>query len=476
MKKFFTLIAMVLTAMSVSAKETIDFTKIDGFAYGSPFSLGAWDWKGVTLAEGEPVKDEANKTADDSNVKYFDASAYDYVVVKYSASTIDVSLIAQYKCLGTIGQWGTEFAQGQSTINASKEPSYAALALDAAQKNTVNQIAIQAGSTAGSITVDEIYFATAEEWEAVKPKPAQTKDMMASVKGISGAVENEDGTITITGTSAWGWGGMWLGDYDASAFDYAVLELAQPSDITVQLVIQHKEGADVSGQIQAGETLLKLKLSEEGKAHITQMALQNATPGSFTVKALYFATKEYVDNMAKPTTQNLSLSNLTTGWNSDYDVASHTISITGEESGGKGWWLSSADYSDFDNVVVEFDPAVTAEWGKLVVEYVADGVAASEAEFYQGATCVVAALDATNKNAVKQIYIMGNTGATYTLKAAYLAVASATPEAQTGTPSGIEVNKVNNQYNGVRYNLAGQKVAESYKGMVIMNGKKYVVK
>lgn len=474
MKKIFTLIAMALVAMSVSAKEAIDFTVIDGFSYGTAFSLGAWDWKGVILAEGEPVQNTDAKTADDSNVKYYDASAYDYVVVKYSASTIDVSLIAQYKCLGTIGQWGTEFAQGQSTINASSEPTYAALALDAAQKNTINQIAIQAGGTAGTITIDEVYFATSEEWEAVKPKPTQTKDMMASVKGISGVTVNDDGTVTCTATDAWHWFGMWLGNFDASAFDYAVLELAQPSDITAQLAIQHNSGDDVSGQIPAGETLLKLKLSEN-KNSIKQMALQNATPGSFTVKAFYFATQEYVDNMAKPETQILPLSDLSSGWNADYDATTHTITITGEEGGGKGWWLSSADYSDFDNVVVEFDPAVTADWGKLVVEYAADGVEASEAEFYTGATCVVVALDAANKNAVMQIYIMGDAGATYTLKSAYLAVASATPEAQPGT-AGVEAVEMNSTTHTARYNLAGQKVSESYKGVVIMNGKKFMVK
>lgn len=32
------------------------------------------------------------------------------------------------------------------------------------------------------------------------------------------------------------------------------------------------------------------------------------------------------------------------------------------------------------------------------------------------------------------------------------------------------------QQNGVRYNLAGQKVSDSYKGLVIMNGKKAVMK
>ena len=475
MKKFFTLIAMALVAMSVSAKQAIDFTQIDGFAYGTPFSLSAWGWKGVTLAVGEPVKNEEAKTADDSNVQYFDGSAFDYVVVKYSAATIDVSLIAQYKCLGTIGQWGIEFAQGQGVINASNEPTYAALALDANQKKTINQIAIQAGSAAGTITIDEVYFATAEEWEAVKPKPAQTKDMMASVKAISGAKVNEDGTVSFTPASAWAWMGMWLGSFDASAFDYAVLELAQPSDITVQLAIQHNSGDDIAGQIPAGETILKLKLSEN-KNDIKQMALQNADPGTFTVKAFYFATQEYVDNMAKPTTQNLPLGDLAAGWEASYDATTHTISITGADGGGKGWWLTSADYSDFDNVVIEFDPAVTAEQGKLVVEYAADGVEPSVADFYKGATIVVAALDATNKNAVKQIYIQGDQGATFTLKAAYLAVASATPEAQIGTPTGIETVQVADMNNGVRYNLAGQKVSESYKGLVIKNGQKYICK
>ena len=103
MKKLFTLLVMAVMAISASAKEDIDFTKIDGFAYGTAFSLGSWDWKGVTLAQGEPVQNTEAKTADDSEVVYYDASEFDYVVVKYSASTADISLIAQYKCLGTIG-------------------------------------------------------------------------------------------------------------------------------------------------------------------------------------------------------------------------------------------------------------------------------------------------------------------------------------------------------------------------------------
>ena len=44
-----------------------------------------------------------------------------------------------------------------------------------------------------------------------------------------------------------------------------------------------------------------------------------------------------------------------------------------------------------------------------------------------------------------------------------------------GTSTGINTVKAASE-NGVRYNLAGQKVAEGYKGVVIMNGKKVVIK
>lgn len=42
--------------------------------------------------------------------------------------------------------------------------------------------------------------------------------------------------------------------------------------------------------------------------------------------------------------------------------------------------------------------------------------------------------------------------------------------------SGIETVSINSIKNNIRYNLAGQRVDENYKGVVIMNGKKFVVK
>ena len=43
-------------------------------------------------------------------------------------------------------------------------------------------------------------------------------------------------------------------------------------------------------------------------------------------------------------------------------------------------------------------------------------------------------------------------------------------------PSGIKQEVMVRPVSGIRYNLAGQKVSESYKGVVIMNGKKFVQK
>ena len=43
-------------------------------------------------------------------------------------------------------------------------------------------------------------------------------------------------------------------------------------------------------------------------------------------------------------------------------------------------------------------------------------------------------------------------------------------------PTGIKTVKAGATENGAIYNLAGQKVDENYKGVVIQNGKKVVVK
>ena len=89
---------------------------------------------------------------------------------------------------------------------------------------------------------------------------------------------------------------------------------------------------------------------------------------------------------------------------------------------------------------------------------------------------MVVPLNAAYKDHVQQMWIQGDKGASYTIQKVYFAKASATPEANIGTITGISTVNAALQQNGVRYNLAGQKVDASYKGVVIENGKKMMVK
>ena len=126
MKKLFTLMAAALFAVSTNAKEPVDFSA--NYTSGTTIEFaGSWAWIGTGLSTGDLVLDEDAKTADDSGVTYFDASAFDYLVIKYSASTTDVNLIAQYNCKGTIGQWGPDYNQAQTAVATSKTGGYAAL-------------------------------------------------------------------------------------------------------------------------------------------------------------------------------------------------------------------------------------------------------------------------------------------------------------------------------------------------------------
>lgn len=168
----------------------------------------------------------------------------------------------------------------------------------------------------------------------------------------------------------------------------------------------------------------------------------------------------------KPQKSDLNLGDLGSGWgNSTYDAASKTVTIVDDWS-GKGWYFGTADYSNFDKVVVSF-AAPTATNGKLVVEY-NGGAAASEAEFAEGATSVELPLDAAAKSSVKQVYLQGPVGAQFVLASAYVCVKDyvATGISQAVAVPAAKSSKV--------FNLAGQQVGKSYKGVVIKNGKKYV--
>ena len=256
---------------------------------------------------------------------------------------------------------------------------------------------------------------------------------------------------------------------DFSEYDYLWVTFSETTCDFV-LCTQYTTGYNQAVQVDAvaGTLVLGVKLNEEYSDQFAQYYLQNKTTGKLVVTGAYVGTEEEYKAMLaanKPQKSDLNLGDLPTGWgNSTYDAASKTVTI-GDDWSGKGWWLDKADYGDFDKVVVNL-AAPAATNGKVVVEY--NGASNGEAEIAEGATSVEVALDAAAKNSVKQIYIQGPAGAQFVLADAYVCVKDyvATGISQTIAAPAAKSSKV--------FNLAGQQVGKSFKGVVIKNGKKYV--
>lgn len=284
---------------------------------------------------------------------------------------------------------------------------------------------------------------------------------------------------TLTFTEAWKGAGVGFvtGDgktepkkcTDFSDYDYLWVTF---SETTCDFVLCTQYTTNYNQPVQidavAGTLVLGVKLNEDYSDQFAQYYLQSKTTGKLVVTGAYVGTEEeYKAVLAgnKPQKSDLNLGDLGSGWgNSTYDAASKTVTIVDDWS-GKGWWLDKADYSGFDKVVVSF-AAPTATNGKLVVEY--NGADAGNSEFAEGATSVELTLDAAAKNSVKQIYLQGPAGAQFVLASAYVCVTGYVPTgiSQTVAVPVAKSSKV--------FNLAGQQVGKSYKGVVIKNGKKYV--
>ncbi len=125
---------------------------------------------------------------------------------------------------------------------------------------------------------------------------------------------------------------------------------------------------------------------------------------------------------ANAETLDLTLSELGSGWGSSYDAETKTITYESDWA-GRGWWLGDANYSDYDEVVVEFEPV---EFDiQVVIQYneKAEGGTEGISEATMGTagvTKIVAPLNPDIKNSVMQIYVQSSKAGTVTLKAAYL--------------------------------------------------------
>ena len=184
MKKLFTLMVMALVAMSVSAKEELLISSYNPWSSsvtveGSTITLGA-GYQGGAIYVGA------------------DWTAYDYVWIKYKSASGNASFGITYDEWMKKESWGNVFASTTGTITdgdgivgikIDKESVMThgnaetdGVGIGDVYAKHVQQITIQSGSPAASVTVEGIYYGTTAEFAAdggdVPVRPAYGKELV----------------------------------------------------------------------------------------------------------------------------------------------------------------------------------------------------------------------------------------------------------------------------------------------------------
>lgn len=157
-------------------------------------------------------------------------------------------------------------------------------------------------------------------------------------------------------------------------------------------------------------------------------------------------------------------------WNAAESVTHNedgTMTFSAVQWGGVAAWLVTdevgADWSEYSQIVFEFaEPTPCAT--QILVQY-NDGSADTSAWIEAGATKAVADLG-EGKASMKQVALQSSDIATLNITKVYLVKSTA----------GIQAVTVAKAQNAAIYNVAGQRVSENYKGIVIKNGKKFMQK
>lgn len=250
----------------------------------------------------------------------------------------------------------------------------------------------------GMQAVDQITMGQFGSWDAEKMQVA------------------EGNVITYDEGSSWVGGDVWLGQ-DLSAYEYVciVLEDCQGDfkfTLEYEKIAGDENNVSQEYQFSTGTKQVTFKLDPARKQMVNKIMLQNTSNGgTLNVGNLYAGSAAEFETA-------LDLGNLNTGWNTEYNATTHTITYT-DAWGAKGWWLGETDYSQYVKLVVEFAQPLTCG-GYLDVEYNND-IATTSAGLSAGLNSVEVILDQNGASSVKQIIVKSDTkDAIITLGAAYL--------------------------------------------------------
>ena len=225
----------------------------------------------------------------------------------------------------------------------------------------------------------------------------------------------EGNVITYDEGSSWVGGDVWLGQ-DLSAYEYVCIELEDCQGnfkftLEYEKIAGDENNVSQEYQFSTGTKQVTFKLDPARKQMVNKIMLQNTSNGgTLNVGNLYAGSAAEFETA-------LDLGNLNTGWSTEYDVTTHTITYTAAW-GAKGWWLGETDYSQYVKVIAEFAEPLTCG-GYFDVEY--NNATTTSAGLSAGLNSVEVILDQNGASSVKQIIVKGDTeNATITLGAVYL--------------------------------------------------------
>ena len=267
-------------------------------------------------------------------------------------------------------------------------------------------------------------------------------------------VVNDDGSITYNSAA---WGGMcsWMGGQDLTSYGKLVFEFAEPTTCNTQILVESLiEGNTGTAWGNVGITKLEYTITEKDNS-VKQVALQTSEAVTLVIKGVYLMS---------------------------VDETESTVLWEGECAFGNwenGFSIEAAKFADF----VEGD----------AIEFVYTTDKSTDEPWYQFKTVFADTQTTLSSNASElNEYGCASVGASSTNYKIVLNAADIEMLKETGLYTNghnVIVTKVNKvmvvtgvdtvkavQHDGVRYNLSGQKVDASYKGIVIENGRKVVIK
>jgi hypothetical protein len=512
MKKLFTLIAAALMTIGASAAEQLTPT---AFPLGEKIELNGVNWEGKYQWIGDA-----------------DWSQYDYLWIKYENCSGPINFGIVYNEWLKKESWGDSFETQQSAITEG-EGGVFGLKIDKTSTYTkgdaetggkfigdvyakhIRQYQIQAAGAVANITILEVWLGTEAEYNSAKegntPEGPKSKDLtLADLSSGWGGSTYDAATKTVTIGDDWSGKGWWLDKTDYSAFDQLVIKFDPATEANGNIVIEYNDGvASTKYEFAAGTTTAIIDLDATGKASVKQIYIQGPAASKYVLSAAYVATKEYVaenettggETPATPTTlidyptkEAKAENGITLGSEvsvGTFKIHTNTDAVSGFKFGG-GYTA--------DGVIKAATTAVLSVDGgfkkgdKIQIAGAFNNSSDSKqagVQIFTGAAGESATVLWTSELFINgrlvaddpavQEYTLEADAATLNLgrsnglsspTATWVTLLKVVRETATGIQE-IPVKVINN---GAIYNLAGQKVNESYKGIVIKNGKKFIQK